>query len=216
MGNHEQVVNEELTTPTPPEGENPEKVINTEEVTDPAQPGDKTPKNELLSSLQTEREKRRIVEEKNRLLEDKINQISSPSLDEVEEEDEDPLLSDEGKTLKKEITEVKSKVSNIEKDAEIKKVFGMYPEIKEKEAEFNEYRDKLENLGMPLATAAKAFLAENGLLPGPRKGLEKTTGGDKQTAPASGMTAKEVKSLRENDFKEYSRLVAEDKLKIID
>lgn len=215
MGNHEEVVNEELTAPTPSEGENPEKVINKEEVTPPAQAGDKTPPNELLSSLQIEREKRRIVEEKNRLLEDRINSNSSPSFDEGEEE-EDPLLSDEGKTLKKEITEVRSKVSNIERGAEKEKVFGMYPQIKEKEAEFNEYRDKLENLGMPLATAAKAFLAENDLLPSPRKGLEKTTGGDKQTPPPTGMTASEVKDLRSNNYKEYVRLIAEDKLKIID
>jgi len=205
MENTKPVVKEELTTPTPSEGKTPDEIAK-EEAIKQAQAGDKTPPNELLSKLQVEREKRRVAEDRIALLEKDNEALKSPTL--PDESD----FSDEGKIFKQDIDDVKSKVSKIEEDAEKEKVFATYPDLKDKKAEFDEYC--LENKGMALMTAGKAFLTENNMLPAPRQGLEKTTGGD-HIPPAQGMTAQEVKDLRENDYKKYVKLLSEDKIKII-
>src|SRR4030065_399350 len=145
------------------------KVVNTDELTphsttedggkeeanQPFQAGDKTPPNQLLEAARIEREKKRILEEKKKKLEEKIKKEESSTSTEYEQDEE---LSSEGKIFKKEISEVKSEVEQIKNLAERKRVFETYPILKEKEAEFDEYRELTENLGMSLLTAAKAFL----------------------------------------------------------
>jgi hypothetical protein len=194
MENENEVVNEEVTTP--------EEVIEA-----PVQAGDKTPPNELLNSLQTERERRRVAEDKQKLLEEEIEALKNNP----KATDED-VFSDEGKLLKKEISTVKQELSGIKEEAERKKIFETYPKLLEKEAEFEDYRK--QNKGMSLNTAAKAFLAENNMLSAGRKGLENTTGGDKGPS-IQGMTANQVKDLRQSNYKEYVRLLSEDKIKIV-
>lgn len=205
MENPNKVVNEEVTTPQPSEG----KEVVKEETT--PQAGDKTSPNELLAATQVERERRRVAEDRNKLLEEENKALKSSALPDESED----YLSDEGKTLKKEISNVKEEVSEIKEDTLRKNVFATYPLLKEKETEFNDYCSLPENKGMPLKTAAKAFLAENNMLSVARPGLEKTTGGDK-TPPTQGMTTQQVKDLRENNYKEYTRLLLEDKIKIVD
>lgn len=211
METQNEVVNDDLTNQQPSDGTTPEEAVKEETVT-PAQAGDKTPANELLSQLQTEREKRRMLAEKNKLLEEELKSLKfSPPLDNGDED----LLSEEGKIFKREITEVKSELYSIKESKEKDNILATYPILKEKETEFDDYRALPENKGMSIATAAKAFLAENSLLPSHRRGLEKTTGGEK-AVPKYGMTTDEVKKLRESNYREYQKLLSEDKIKIIE
>jgi len=201
------VVKDEVTSQQPSEGN--EAVEEATAYQEPVQAGDKTPPNLLLEAKQIEAEKRRMAEEKVKILEEKLKAVTSN-----ENTFTDDDFSEEGKLFKKDISEVKSEVQKIKEEGEKQKVFATYPVLMEKVDEFEEYRSKTENYGMPIMTAAKAFLAENDMLESPRKGLEKTTGGDKAT-PLQGMTTDEVKSLRENNYNEYKRLLTEDKIKIV-
>jgi len=186
------VVNEDLTNPAETESEIVEESIEEEEVLEEASPapGSKTDPALLLRSLKEEREKRRLAEEKARELEETISSS------------ETEVYSDEGKALLKEIHSLKSELSEIKGDSTKKDVLIAYPELKDKWTEFEEYRQDPENKGMSLKTSAKAFLVENGIFVKPRKGLEKPTGGDKSPKP-TGMTAKDVESLRKNNYRKY-------------
>src|SRR3990167_5694608 len=151
------------------------------------QAGDKTDPNLLLKSLQEEREKRREVEQRLLTLEEGLNP-SVPS--ETEGED----IS----SLRAELAEVKTKQQRSE-------VIESYPALKEVWSDFEEFRLDSDNKGMNMRTAAKAFLTEKGLLEPKRKGLEKPTGGPRVPL-LTGMTAEEVKHLRETNFKKYEEM----------
>lgn len=189
------VVKEDSTNPTGTEPENKEEIVPEE--TAPA-PGSKTDPNLLLASLKDEREKRRVIEEKLRIAEEKLTS-STPADDEV--------FSDEGKLLLKEIQTLKSELSEIKGNSSKKDVLIDYPILQDKWEEFEEFSLHPDNKGMNIKTAAKAFLVENGLFSAPRKGLEKPTGGDKSPKPL-GMTAEDVKTLRETNFRKYTDLLA--------
>ena len=124
---------------------------------------------------------------------------------------DNPVLSeveDDGEvdTLKKDLSEVKVKLAKSE-------VIDKYPQLKETWDKFEEFQQESDNKGMPLNTAAKAFLTENDLLVKPRKGLEKVTGGDKTPKP-TGMTVEEVTKLRTTDFKKYRDMLKKGQIKI--
>jgi len=201
MENENTVVNQEPVTEAPVsedvKTQEPE-VETTEEVTPKVQAGDKTDPNLLLKSLQDEREKRRLLEEE-------LEQLKSSALS------EDEVFSDEGKALKKQITTLTEKINSIEEEKNLQMVYAQYPVLKEKSEEFNTFRadyprTKLDNV-------AKLYLAENGLLEPTRKGLEKTTGGTR-IPPTSGMTAEDVKTLRETNFKKYQEMLSKGLIKI--
>jgi hypothetical protein len=202
------VVNDDLTNQQPSEGEIKEEAIE-EDIASTPQAGEKTDPNLLLKSLQEERERRRLAEEKNKLLENENETLKTS----VFSEDTD-VFSEEGKLLKGQINNLKSELSEVKEELTKKDVFISYPVLKDKWEEFEQFRSNPENKGMSLKTSAKAFLVENGFLSPTRKGLEKSTGGDK-TAPVSGMTAEDVKNLRTTDYKKYQQLLMEGKIKII-
>lgn len=171
---------------------NEEEVIDSpevvEEVTETAPlPGEKTDSVLLLKSLKEEKERRRVAEAKLAELE------TDPGPDEE-------ILSDEGQSLKRELDSIKDQLALTE-------ARGKFPQLKDKAAEFEDFRTNPENRGMSVATAAKAFLAENGLLNTPtpaRKGLETDTGGGRQ-APKIGRTEEEIAELRKSNFRQYSK-----------
>lgn len=202
---NENIVKEDLINPQPSEGK--EEIIPEEIISTP-QAGDKTDPNLLLKSLQEERERRRLAEEKFELLEKENEELKSSTFSEDVE-----VFSDEGKALKGQITSLKSELSDVKNELTKKDVLITYPVLKDKWEELEEFHSNPENKGMNLRTAAKAFLIENGFLEAPRKGLEKPTGGDR-TPPITGMTADEVKTLRESNYKKYQQLIMEDKIKI--
>ena len=158
--------------------------------TDKPTPGDKTPEANLLAALKEERAKRKE-------LEDKITNLTTAPTDEE-------IISEEGRVLHAQIQSLQDRIER--KDLEDK-----FPALKEFADEFNQFkaeypRNKMENV-------AKLFLQEKGLLEVPRKGLEKTTGGQRNPISAE-MTADDVKNLRENNFKKYKDMLQKGLIKI--
>lgn len=99
-----------------------------------------------------------------------------------------------------------------EKDA----VYSEYPVLNDKLEEFEEYLEA--NPGMKIQTAGKAFVYENDLLAKPtkRKGLEKGGRGIKNYSKGGKMSAEQVKTLRNSDYRRYMKLVQEGKIEIED
>ena len=102
------------------------------------------------------------------------------------------------------VKELSKKLAQIEEKNQLESVYAQYPVLKDKLAEFDEYRTA--NPGMPLATSAKAFLAEHDLLgqAPKRKGLEKA-GGGQRTPPTGKISTEDAKRLRETNFNEYRK-----------
>lgn len=193
-------ISEDVTTQTQ-EVVLPE-VATTQPTTQPK--GSQTPSENLYAALAEERRLRKEAEDK------LIQATSIPS-------EPDEVFSDEGKALHQEITSLRTELSGIKEDLTKEKLYVMYPALKDKQAEFDEFRADPENSGMSLRTAAKAFLVENGLLEAPkpeRKGLEPATGGRRET-PASGLSSEDVKKLRETNYKKYLEMLKAGKLKDI-
>lgn len=113
--------------------------------------------------------------------------------------------SEEGRILKSQIDQLNARIVGMEQGQALKDLHAQYPALVDKSAEFEAYRADPANAGMSMATAAKAFLTENGLLrSAPRKGLEQPTGGGRQNTPVS-MTADDVAKLRTTNYRDYSR-----------
>ncbi|MBU2527532.1 MAG: hypothetical protein KKC03_13125 [Bacteroidetes bacterium] len=116
-----------------------------------------------------------------------------------DEEDEGEDVS----ALKSEISEIRNKLDKSE-------VLEEYPQLKAIWNDFEVYQT--DNKGMKLQTAAKAFLAEQGLLGVKRKGLEKVVGGTKK--PISfGMNTEDITKLRQTNYKKYREMVKKGQIK---
>lgn len=169
-------------------------------VTTPVQPGEKTDPALLLKSLQEEREKRRIAEADLLKL-----QTALASGD---------TSTEEGKVLKTQISTLESTIASMAADQVKRDLEAKFPVLKDKATEFAEFRKQYpagndENI-------AKIFLSENGLLDAPqaRKGLEKPSGGGRNTTP-QGWTYASVEELRKNNFRQYTKLLKEGAFKDI-
>ena len=200
------VVNTPLT-PEQAQNATPQVVSQNEDVKLPAQPGSKTEPTELLKSLQDEREKRRLAEEKAKLVEEELNTIKSSIPSETD------AWSDEGKLIvEKYVKPLESTINSLQETIALKDIQAMYPMLREVSSEFDEFRKeyprhKLENI-------AKLFLTEKGLLGTQRQGLEKPTGGPKNQKTPGSMTTAEVKHLRENDHRKYRDMLKKGLIKI--
>lgn len=188
---------EEVITPPTPE------VV----VTPPApavKPGEKTDPAVLLEALHDERAKRRAAEAALAAKDGAPGNGAGQPIPEV-------------KALDARIAELEGKLSVSEQKELLTQAQTAYPAIKDKEAEFEEFRNLSENKGMSLVTAAKAFVFEKDLIEKPqaRKGLEDGTGGPR-TVIKTGMTAAEADELRTTNYNEYARRVREGTLVISD
>lgn len=185
----EEVVNQQaVTQPAASEG------LPTQAVVTPTQPGEKTDPALLLKSLQEERQKRKELEQA--LEQATLTNKVLP---------DDEVMSDEGRALKSEISSLTAKIAQIEEEKELDKLYAQYPLLKEKANEFNEYR-KAEHPRAKIGSVAKLYLAEQGLLEVPRKGLEKQTGGDR-TPVSSEIKPEDLKNLRVNNPKKYQEML---------
>lgn len=162
--------------------------------------GSQTPSENLYAALAEERRLRKEAEEQLAAL------ASTPSTDDV--------FSDEGKVIQGEVETLKERLERLEYERDLERLQSNYPALKDKTSEFEDYRKdfprhKLENV-------AKLFLTEKGLLDvtPERKGLEPTSGGGHRDPSPSGMTADDVKLLRENNYRQYMKLVSEGKIDI--
>ena len=201
------IVKDPVMEGQPPEGNKQEGSQN-EDVKLPTQPGSKTEPTELLKSLQEEREKRRLAEEKAKLVEEELNTIKSSVPSEGE------AWSDEGKVLESKIRSLTSELSEVKGELTKKDILIANPVLKDMWEEFETFRDDSENKGMNMRTAAKAFLTEKGLFEPRKVGLEKPTGGPKQTPSYGTMTADEAKDLREKNPRKYREMIVKDQIKI--
>lgn len=108
--------------------------------------------------------------------------------------------------------QLQEEISSMKRKLEEKDVFDTYPKLKELKEEFTNYLEDSENRGMPIKVAAKAFLAEKGLLESKRIGLEKPTGG-RQPAKV-GLSVEDIERIRKNDHKKYRELIKKGQIKI--
>lgn len=196
MDNNPNVVKIPPTTEQPLDGTS--GAVIPEETTPPSS-GSKTDSALLLKSLQEEREKRRLLEEE-------ISQLKSSITPDTEFE------SDEGKLLKKQISSLEEKVTAIEEEKNVEKLFNQYPVLRESADKFKEFR-QAEHPKAKLESVAKLFLAENGLLETPRKGLETPTGGSRVPSNPT-MTAEEIANLRKNDYRKYVQMLKNGLIKV--
>ena len=99
--------------------------------------------------------------------------------------------------------------------AELKKanLLKAHPELDEVWDKFDEFRNDPENKGMSLETAAKAFRVETGLATPKRKGLEKSTGGDRVPVKSS-LSPEEAAKLRSTDFKKYREMLKKGQIRV--
>ena len=200
------VVKEELTPPSASNA-NQQEVLPKEEIKQPAQPGSKTEPTELLKSLQEEREKRRLAEEKTKQIEEELNTIKSSVPSETD------AWSEEGKLIvEKHVKPLQDTINSLEEKLALKDVQATYPVLREISSEFDEFRKEYPR--HKLDNVAKLFLSEKGLLEPQRKGLEKPTGGFKNQKTPGSMTTEEVRHLRETNFRKYSDMAKKGLIKI--
>jgi hypothetical protein len=169
-------------------------------------PGSKTPQENLLAALKEERAMRKAEEERRKALEEEVQTLKTTTLPDTD------VFSDEGRTLQNKISSVEAEIQSLREERELERVHNRFPELKDKGAEFDEFRKdyprhKLENI-------AKLFLVEHDMTAtAPRKGLEQPSGGSK-TPIQTGTSVEDAKSLRETNYREYTRKLLEGKIDI--
>lgn len=174
----------------------------TEEVIEVA-PGAKTDSALLLESLKEEREKRRLAEAKVAEQEAELLARNQPEAD---------IYSDEGKVLLTRISNIEIQLTSREEREMLVSVQAKFPQIKDKQAEFEQFRS--ENPGMKLETQAKAFLVENDLFEPTivRKGLEKSSGGGRVPVK-EGMTQEEITKIRLENPRKFREMLKSGQIK---
>lgn len=153
-----------------------------------------------VSSQNFERAKK--AEEAKRALEKELEELRSTQF----EDPEDPV--------QRKLHEIEQKIASLAGEKEFESIITKYPVIKDKIDDFNTF--KIDYPGVKLENIAKLFLAEHDLLTEPikRKGLEKAGGGQRVIPKAGKMSAEDVKRLREENFKEYTKLVRSGKIQL--
>lgn len=161
--------------------------------------GSKTPQENLYAALEEERRK-------NQILKDKLNNLNTTVSLETE------FVSDEGRVLKGNLDAVSAELKQLREERDLEKLCAQYPALKDNVDKFNEFR-QTEHPSAKIESAAKLFLAENGLLEGRRVGLENPTGGPRQ-AVNPGMTVEDIANLRKNNWKKYQDMLSKGLIKI--
>ena len=131
-----------------------EPVVTPEPTPTPPAPGDKTPPNLLLKSLQEEKEKRRELEQEKADLVEQVKQLENSSSD-------NEVFSDEGKALLEKIKGIEGQLAETKNENAKLTLLKDNPILEEHYADFETYRALPENKGMALETAAKAFIIDN-------------------------------------------------------
>ena len=164
-----------------------------------------------LSAVREEREHIKILEEELRKL--KESPISSEQFaTDIPDWD---LMTESERYLAKELLQLKEKAKWEEDITRARKAF---PDLAGKETEFKDYCSKFPK-AMDVEVLAKSFLfkpaepAPEAPKPAP-KGLEKPTGGSRQTISPE-MSLEDITRLRETQPKVYEKMIREGKLKNI-
>jgi hypothetical protein len=158
-------------------------------------PGEKTDPVLLLDSLQKERDKRKTAE-------DALAQAKA-----------DLLKAQEGNgtASKEEVETLQGQIDVLTENLALKDLVEAHPVLKGHESEFTEFCKAYP--GVTKDAAVKLFISEKDLEPTKRKGFAPVTGGPREPLK-EGYSAEEIADLRKNDFRRYSRLVREGKIKV--
>lgn len=114
-----------------------------------------------------------------------------------------------------EVSKLRDDLNSIKAELDKANLLKVNPEMEGVWDKFEEFRANPDNKGMNISTAAKAFMVETGLSAPQRKGLEKTTGGDR--IPISqGLSHEDAEKLRKSDYKKYVDMIKKGQLRIDD
>ena len=108
--------------------------------------------------------------------------------------------------LSEQVQTLTEKLTTLEKREALRELTSAYPQLADKQAEFDEFLQDPENSMISIQKAAKLFLAENGMLVPERKGLEQPSGGNRAPQP-SGMSVEDVRLLRQTQPRKYERMI---------
>ena len=117
--------------------------------------------------------------------------------------------------LRQKVVDLETQVAEGKAETALQNIYSQHKALKEKDEEFREYVKEHKNYSID--DAAKLFMVDHDLISTPkRKGLEKPTGGSQATKTPGTMTSAEAKDLRENNFRQYQKMLNEGTLKIKD
>lgn len=158
-------------------------------------------------ALQDERIARKKLQRELQKKEDRLAELESSAAH--SEFDSDTEYSEEGKVLKREISELHKKLSRVEEQRQLDSLMQQYPVLKDHSEEFDEFKE--DYVGIDTAKVARLFLAERGYLHSAapkREGLERATGpGD--TPAVSKVSRDDIKRLREEQPRKYIQMIRE-------
>lgn len=165
--------------------------------TEVEEPGAKTDPTLLLKALQEEREEKRRERELRIAAEEALHAKEALADDLDLPEGDQALL----------------RVKVLEDQMALRDISEKLPVLKDNLKEFDDFRK--EYPGVSIEKAAKLFINEKGLdkETKERKGLEQPTGGGR-TVPQTGMSEEEISNLRNTNFRKYSEMVRNGKIKI--
>lgn len=172
--------------------------------------GSKTPDNLLYLSLKEERERRQATEKREKELEEKLRSYETVGY--TPYVPPEPIAPEVATTLQA----VTEKLTQLERRELMRDLAEEFPQIKDKQEEFNEFLQEEANQGLSLSRAAKLFLLEHNLLDTgkpKRKGLESPTSGSREPQTA-GMTSADLKRLRENQPRKFAQMLRDGKIKM--
>lgn len=138
------------------------------------------------TELKKERERRKKLQA----------QLDSLQLSSAPEPENEPLQEDD---IRQEIRELK-----------LDKLTNQYPELEDKRIELDEFLE--DNSNYSLEDAVDLFRIRRGLVnqsTSEPKGLESPTSGPKDTTTVAGYTPQEVREMREQNFRQYHKLLME-------
>lgn len=150
-----------------------------------------------LAALHEEREKRKKAEDQWTAAQQEIERLRATT---------PPVTTDD--TLSDTEKELRTRVYTLEREREDERLLNDFPELKEKSAEFEEFRK--EYAGFPAEKVAKVFLAENAPTPR-RKGLEKP-GGSQRQGPSTELSLEDIDRIRTTNPRLYAKMAQEGKI----
>lgn len=112
-----------------------------------------------------------------------------------------------------EIAALRAEIADIRANNQKQEVFAKYPQLKDVWNEFEEFQGEPENAGMPILTAAKAFVVEKELTTPRREGFERDGGGSHEAASTEELTWKEAENLRKTNYRAYREAIKNGRVK---
>lgn len=120
-------------------------------------------------------------------------------------------LSENNSRSEIDLSGLTDRLSTLEESILKNDIISQYPVLSEAWQEFEEFRKNAENSGMSIKTAAKVFVVEKGLIQEKRKGLERSTGGDK--APSIKPSVEDIEHIRVNSPTKYREMLKNGQIK---